>query len=375
MKRLIKPFAIIGGVFLALFPWIFKSEIYTCLTISSDSKKHAEFINAVANNLSVKDISGVYPAQIWFGYILGWIDKVIHVAPIVLFSVFALMCLVGTGFAIYYVVSRLVDKTTGIIAVIVGIGTTNTIFFLFRYGVEYSLLDMYIVLPLAIFCLIKWLTTKKWWYIVVGLILMALFSSLHLVTMYMPYMMAFIFILLASYWIIKRKNMIRFAILAVIVLGINVLFYKLFLASSVEHSMSDIVHHISGEAVVTYSSFWAYVLDLKRYILPVPTIIGLGVAYYAIKYRKLLNLNTETKYLLFILGSMAVTLLGGGILGITGHPDRLMLDGITLLALCMTILLGKIWQLKNVELSWAKMGCYVFIGSALFAKLIEWVRF
>jgi hypothetical protein len=130
---------------------------------------------------------------------------------------------------------------------------------------------------------------------------------------------------------------------------------------------NDVVSHIA-----VWDRFDNLPQTLGTYFINLPAVVACVVFYYGFVNRKKLHLTTETKYLLAILGIISLPLLGGGILGCTSYPDRLMLDGLTYMALFIAVLLGQLWE--AVEDKTLQLVSMVAIGGGVFLRGVEWIR-
>ena len=363
--------AILGLVIYAI-PWITRNHIYQITMTASDAQAHSNVIDAFTNGTGTPIL---YPAQAVFGFILGSINKIFHAPPIAVFVVFSYVALVGVGFTIYYVVSRLTrTSVSGFLAVLVTILCTTSILVFFLYGTIYNLIDMYIVLPFAVFCLVKWLANKRVVYLVGGLLIVALFSSLHLVSIYIPYTVATIVAGLIVYSIVTRRNTRYFIGTALLVLAVNLVFSWLFLRNQLLPLVASVV--ANADTTVRETNQWAgYLYQMTWvYLTPKVLVLGLLTAITMVLYRKHLVIKAEAKYLICIVGALALVLVAGGILGVSGYPGRVMLDASTVVALSIALGMGELWQVKKVDLSWFKVSSLAVIGVSVVLTLIEWMR-
>ena len=238
----------------------------------------------------------------------------------------------------------------------------------------YSLIDMYIILPLAIFFMIKWITLKKDVYLVLAGVAIAIFSSLHLVSIYVPYVGAVALVSLLVYKLWTRKTVARYVTLTAIVILVNVVCLIAFMRSQTM-TLNELVFGHAASMVSTPGDVTKNMgVFIGIYFVNMPTFIGLVTLYYAITCRKMLDISYRVKCLLAIIGVISASLLVGGIMGFGGYPDRLMLDGILFMALLVAVLLGQLLKLKDANLYWLKTLSSVGIGACILIRVIEWMR-
>jgi hypothetical protein len=361
MRRCWKPLAIIGGIVLLAYPWISKDAIYQSIMISFDTHNHSDVITAYAQGLYPKTL---YFGQKVFGFILGKIASVLPIAPIGLFVLFTEISLVVAGVTTYFVFSRLVNKRTGILAVLLSMFCANGLIFMFKVGITFDLINMYIILPMAIFFSVRYLTRGKIWYLVGALAMVAIFSIFHLTSIYLPFILTFGLLI---YFGIYKKATVKVPILVVPALALNLCGLYTFLLAQTTMLTNDMVSHIA-----VWDRFNNISATLGTYFINMPSLIACATVYSGFAYRKKLHLTTEVKYLLAILAIISLPLLGGGILGCTSYPDRLMLDGLTYMALFIAVLLGELWVIAKDTM--LKTLCIVAISASVGLRLVEWVR-
>jgi hypothetical protein len=84
-----------------------------------------------------------------------------------------------------------------------------------------------------------------------------------------------------------------------------------------------------------------------------------------------IELRRESKYVLLMLGSLAVALLGGVLLGLSSFPERLLLDLATVLALMAGILLTHV--LKKFNTLNVVLPIYLLVSYGAISTLVSWI--
>lgn len=98
---------------------------------------------------------------------------------------FNFLVMLGVAFTLYLVTSRLVNRWAGILIVPVAVFSTQSILWLFHCGTIYHIINMFIILPWAMFFLIRWLQEQKVCQAAIACLLFLLFSVFHLSALYL----------------------------------------------------------------------------------------------------------------------------------------------------------------------------------------------
>ncbi len=369
------------GLGILLTPLFTRNHVYQKLITSPDGLVHTQDVEAFANGSTTKIL---YPAQAIFGFILSRIVEITHLSSASVFIGFMVTALVGAGFTLYYVFSSLAGKVTGYLAVLLGVFRTNALLALFAYGVAYSLIDMYIVLPFTLYFLVKWLADRKKRYLYFGLLLVALFSSLHVVSIYVPFVVISLLAVMSVYKIITNKPVKMFVITGLLVLLVNSAFSWAFMSKQ----LIPLYKGLFNSVIMTVSDgeMWRVYLSnfIQVHLSPLVGVVVLLMLFVLIYYRWQLSFTPKVKYLLVICGAMGTLLIVGALLGASGviskteldlgQPFRVMLDGVTMLVLCVSVLLGQFWYSSDSRLRWVKMMSLTLIGFSVFFTIVDWVR-
>lgn len=121
---------------------------------------------------------------------------------------FGMLALVGV--VLYLVVGSLVNRWAGIIAAVMVLFVSQGVTYLFHYGQIFDIVNMFVILPVAVWFLVRWLTGKgnQWENGVMSLGMFALFSVFHSSGEYAPYALGLFFAGLVMWMVWQRKGAI-----------------------------------------------------------------------------------------------------------------------------------------------------------------------
>jgi hypothetical protein len=358
----------IVGIIIAFVPFVLKNNLYQSVVNTPDIKIHnSSFIRAFTEGTQIENV--IYPLQVVVGWILAIANKVLHIDSVVLLALFMTLVLIGSALAIHHLLSRMQGLSKSWLILIIAMFCNTSILALYRYGIVNSIINMYIILPLAIWCVVKWITQRKVGYVIGWLALIALFSFLHPTSIYLRYSMFVMIGGLLIYKLIVRKASIwQYLRLAIIALLINIVVYRYSIVyfSDLDTSIATAIGDtVAGKQIIDfgYISYFLSILTPITIILCILSIGGLIVCH------KRLNFSRETKILLWILGSLAITMFAGTIFS-AGIPDRVSIDLATMVAMIVGILL--VHEIKVMPLQ--AIVCYSLVAVGTASNLITWVR-
>jgi hypothetical protein len=251
-----------------------------------------------------------------------------------------------------------------LVALIAMFGCTS-ILALFSYGVVFNILNVYIILMVMIFCAIKWLSTKKVRYLVGALLLGSLFCVLHPSGLYLPIASLVLLVGLFAYKIIKgwKPQIWRYTIIPVIILAVGVIGYYFVLENSIHGIKFQFSYHSSWLSLLVSNLTWFIV------ILGTLAVAGL------VMYRKTLVVSNEVKYILWILGSIAVSLVGVCLLSGGYQPARIILDLGTIISIIIGVLMLLVMKAeKDKGKNIITAASYVLVSSVVFFNLLAWIK-
>ena len=303
-------------------------------------------------------------------------------------SRFSLLALIVCVLVLYYVIGELVNPTAAMLVVPITFFCSAGIIGLFKFGVIFSLINMYILLPLAILFSVRWFRGKGNWDAVLGALLFVLFSVFHTTSIYLPYVAGLALVVYVGYALKthKVKSLKKIIPCSIGLVAVNILIAGRFVGgvSQMRWALMPITNWevpsivaMSDMPVATLSSL----LVIPSFLSLTLVLIVIAVARL-VELRKRIVLENQTKILMYILGSFIAT-LGGGLLlmsmpqlsgisiGILGF-NRVALDLATITAVATACVLGLIMQQNRLKVFNVAIVLLVIGGSI--PTLIAWVR-
>jgi hypothetical protein len=366
---------LVVGLVWACLPFVVKNQRYDTIMKSTDLEAHSAILNAFTNGSVMPD--AIYPAQVVFGAIMGIPNRLLHIPAETLFLGFMAATLVAIGLVLYWIFNHIEGLSKSWLILLIAMFCTTSIIANYSYGVIYSILNMYIVLMAAIWFMVKWLSKNNSWHLALSLSLAALFSFLHPTSLYLHYaagvLLAGLVIYKALGWKTRRIN--RYAIVAVVVLALNVIIGKYYLAQYGGMESSTLPSVVC--AVVEARPF----IDLQYFpqffnniLSPITIALGVEGVGGIIMFRKTVTFSKEVKCLLWILGSLAIALLGGALLG-AALPFRLLIDLGAIAAMIIGIVLVRVIEAEKAggDMPVMAYAAYGLVGIGTANTLISWV--
>lgn len=372
------------GLLLVSIPFLTHNHIYQSVALGGDTKIFIQFMNDATNGASVLELldRAIYPGEALTLWGLGIINKVINVNSQDLFFAYSLLVLIMASVSLYFLGRFVGGNRTGWLVVIMGLLCTTSVLGLYSYACLVNIINVYIILIWAIILMGYWYIKRKIIYMIFGVGLIGLFSYLHPTAFYIPFMAVVLIVMLRILaWKkkIEKKEYYQYLGVIAIILGVNLgislatqgdkllEFWQLgspAMASSILIGNSNVIQNYStlGERL---SSFFI------QYLTPITMILGglvIAGLYFA---RRTFNANKRLIYILVVLGSLAVVLIGGSIIGTVGLPERLMIDATTMLAVIIAVLFGKL--IEDDKNNWLKISGYTVAGFGGVFALVGWV--
>lgn len=341
-EKLIKvsAFTLLGVVL--LLPMFLNNEIVDTIRASTDMEAHLSVVTGESNNI-------LYSGQYILKYLLyPYADK--EYLDIV-YIVFNFVMLIAVTITLYYIVRRLVNDKASYIVIPMVLFVATGIFALFKYGVIFSIINMYLILPFGVYFLIRWFTGKHWWNGALAGVLFILFSLFHVTGYYLP---VFIAVSLFGYLIIGLLTHKWWQWQKVVAIA----------------CISFIFLPFIGKDIIQSQGFDIKALKLLYMHLSAIGLVLLGFGIYGI-YRHYKEMRTETKMFLYIYLCMAVSLCGGLAFMATEEFNRIAIDLASTLAILSACMIGYAWD-KNRVLYQGIVYLFIFIGSL--PNIIAWVK-
>jgi hypothetical protein len=361
-----------------LIPLITKNHIYNNITgydqPRSDFRDFTTMISGWMNGNEVRN--DLYLARMITGYPMGVISNATGINIDTICIIFYFLSLIIITVAMYLIVSRLFGVGCGIFSIAASVFCSTGILAMFKYGMNASILNMYLVLPLAIIMTTKWFDQKKIVYLVLALFFFGFFSLFHLTSLYLPYAIGMSIFTFLTYWIIKKKNMLRMIIFLLCILSINIIIsHFAFPGETALNNMA--INNISSTTSIEEAHYLSNTpLTITFFIFNYLSISVLGLLILLVillpKYWKEIVVKEDGKMLLMLLSGFAIVLGAGTFLPLSPEPVRTATDFATILSLVVAIVLYQITKQKNLKVIKIVSCLLVLLG--IVPNLIEWIK-
>lgn len=324
---------ILGIAILLLLPLVLQDGGYI--------KEAFDFQNDIARAEQAKadgdvhDMWNQYFGRTMTAYMVGKTSLVTGISCKPLQLVFDYAVLLLAGITIYGIATYLFGISAGILSSLAVLFCTHSILGLFSSGDVWDIAETCIILPIGLLFIVKWLTEKGQRNLIAGLVVLAVFSMVHPLSLMLSAAMVLFIGTLVIYKHTKAKKLLL--LLSGIVAG-NLILAYLFINNALVLPLSLLGIAQTKSPLITYATTEpvSIVTFLYEY-LSLPTL-GIGViAYIAIAKTKL-----QEKQWLFLLalGCFIVPLLTAAMTGLAIDTRRHAMDAATLLALGIGCLAG-----------------------------------
>jgi len=365
-KKKIIYFAIILVSLVILFvPLITHNHIYQGVALGRDTEKtFIPFMNSATEGASLVELVQRSPylglaVTMWC---LGIINKVLHMDPGLLFFLYSSLILIGVALTMYYLGKLVGGVRTGWIVMVMGLLCSTSVFALYSVGCIVNIINVYIVFLWAVMLLAKWRERHKWYWLVSGVALLALFTVWHPTGAYLPFTVAILLVGLMISWLITKKK-VNWIYICTIIIGL--------LGSSflVWHNVEAINVNAVGFGGDTYIGYLLHFFHV--FLVPAPTVISIMVIVALWRCKRTVTFNGVTKDILAVLVCLLVLLVVTALLRVTVLPGRQIVDASGVLAIITGIVLGRLVVEKN--LYWLKLISYALMIVASLITLWAWV--
>ena len=195
MRKLTIPYLVIVLIII-IMPMLLHNNIVETIEASSDMKAHVSIIEGNNHNVS-------YLGQT----LLKWLFHPLADSENLrtYYMVFNFVVLITVFYTLFFVTKAFFNLQSAFITPILSLFVSTNILGLFKYGVIFNIINVYIILPIALYNLVKWFTDNKLRNGIVGLSLLGLFSVFHYSGYYI---IAFIVLSLIGYTVyglVKHK--------------------------------------------------------------------------------------------------------------------------------------------------------------------------
>jgi len=341
---------------------------YVYPNTEDDSAVHLAIIEALARG---EEVTFGYPGQAIIAYPIAYLSNWFNLSINVLFLWFNYIALIGVGLTFFYILSKLVNKVAGLLAIPLVIFCTPSTLTLFECGTIFHLINTCIILPWAIYFLIEWLQHQKPHQATTSLALILAFSAFHPSSIYLPYTVGLFLVLLVAYKLKQKKRLegARIFTFGLIAVGLGFMLSSYLLPTS--NLTTEAISTISGQRTSqilppTISSFSVYYLGLMVLVILILTIITVAT-------QGKITLPSKSKLMLLALGSLSIPLALVTFTGISSDPLRTSMDLSIYLTVAVTIVAGLV--LAQVKRSILTYTTVPIVALGVILTLTAWVGY
>lgn len=365
----IKLLTILGLILFSIIiilPPIIHGYIYP--NVGDDSAAHLEIIEKIqSGNADWYRFSTSYKLV---GYPVAWISNLTGINISSLFLWFNYISLIMVGIVLYLVFSRLISRIAGWIALILVLFSAQSALFQFYYGQIFNLINVGLIFPLLLYSSIMYLRNKRIVYLIIAILLSALFGSFHMSGIYLPVLAVFATSIYLIYCLVKKKSINRQSI----ILGSSIILMSVIAFIALIYTPWRVVIESlsSGEnifSIIIYNITHSIAVPIVPYLkdLVSPTVLILFVLCGV--YYSTITVRTKSKDILFILYSLIIILAVASFGKLSLDPFRQALDLATVLAMFVAVSVSILLKTKN-KANYIIVG--LAIAFAMFHSLPTW---
>lgn len=311
---------------------------YVYPNIGDDSAEHLNHLTDMVV-YDYQPFGNVYTGYLFVAYPIKWLHQQFGWDVDTMFLWTNYIALILVGVVLYSVFSKLVDRKTGWLALLVALFCSQGLLFQFYYGVLFNMINMGIILPLLLFFIVRYIVERKRRDLTLAILFVLLFSMFHASGIYLP-----VFILgLATVYVIYCKYKRRKTEWKLVGLGLaggilSVIALNFFIPEFRHLTSSGfVVQTVNNLSVPIMDYLWSIVSVSVFFLLLI--FVPLAIER---KFDLSQKIKTEPKVLMVMLGLFGVILAVPTFTKMTLDPWRQALDLATILSLLTTVLASTI---------------------------------
>ncbi len=154
---------------------------------------------------NVHDFSNHYMGRTIMAYIVGYISRITDASCKNIQLGINYTIILGALVTVYLVTSRMFGIVAGTLSASLMIFCTHGIAQLFHAGDIWNIIEICIILIPALYFLSRWITLYRKKYLIIALVLFALFSSVHNLALTLPYTLGIFFACFLTYKLAKKE--------------------------------------------------------------------------------------------------------------------------------------------------------------------------
>lgn len=287
-------------------------------------------------------ISVQYLAYVLVGYPIIFVSDILDTSIMTVFLWFNYLALALVGITIYFVISRLVGRITGWVALALTVFCAQGLMYLFYYGQIFNIINIGIFLPLVLYFTVKYVMERRLHQLALMLLFAGLFSTFHTSGIYLPVIAGFVTMVYVVYgWIKRQRSEKTFIMVGFGIFGISAIAFVVFVLLPTMNVLKETApdwEHIylltnigKGLAVPLIP----YLLDI---VSPSVLILIALLFVYQKEFRK--SMNKRVKISVVLLACTAIVLAVSAFAKLSLDPWRQAVDFSSILALLVAVMIG-----------------------------------
>ena len=345
---------------------------YVYPNIGDDTAGHLAVFDSMQRGLVNPQVQ--YLGYVMVGYPLGFVSSLVGVDIDVLFLWFTYGVLALTGVVIYLVMSKLVGRLTGWLALLIVLFCTQGLLFQFYFGQIFNLINVGLIFPLLLYFTTKYLVDGKRSQLILVFLLVGLFSSFHTSGIYLPAISGVALLGYLIYCRMHKQKIYR----RVIVLGSTVIMFGgLIFVVAVLLPTVVLIERYSGYeepfVILAAQIGRTMAVPIGSYMMSIVSITVLVLSALVIVYVKELkwNLKSQSERIITLILASGIVVLGIVTFSrLSVDPWRQALDLATILALFIAVCVGLILRGQRTRL--VMLVVFLSIGFGLWHNLPTW---
>ena len=318
---------------LGMIPVLVRDMVYP--SSGGDSLVHLRRIASIGG----ENTEPLYFGQALAGYPIRWISDWTGASIEILFLWFSFIMMAMTGVVLYLVVSSLVNRTAGVAVVLLAMFCSMGIMILFHTGTIFNIINMWFILPIALYFVIQWTIHRGWENGLAAILFCVLFSIFHPTGTLLPPALVLFF---AAMMLSKRTRRQRIMIFGSIVAALTTfacVYCFWWPGTGVKIVASQHLEIASnGWAAL---ALWDFITDHLRTTTLLILVVSTGLIIWK---RKSFTVRRETKLFIAMLLCLIAILVPLTFTGIHPDPRRGGIDLATMIAILTACLVGVVWH-------------------------------
>lgn len=312
-----------------------------------------------------------YLAYMIVGYPLMFLSELLGKSLDVLYLWFSFGALAAVGITVYLVISRLVSRLAGWLALLLSVFSAQGLLYFFYYGQIFNIINIGIILPVLVYFAVRYVEQRKLFQLLILLFLVGLFGSFHTSGIYLPAIAGLATVVYVTYKRLKKQRIeksVAFVGLGIVVFSAIVFVYFIFLPT-----VKSLQSYEGFQMVKLFTVLGkGMTIPLGHYALDIvsPTILallGLTIVYFS---DVLKAADRKARLLISILACILTPLGVAAFAKLSLDPWRQAVDFATILALFIAVFVGILLGKRKNQAVMVIVA--LLIGFGLYHNLPTW---